>query len=121
MKFENQASQTEPPPDTAVKAVQATHLPFNQDDMMDDKKVKYYTGLTNISTLFLLLQFLVQGRTIIERSLNSFQQLVMVLMKLRLNLEENDLAYRFDVSQSTISRMFHKWKSLMAERLAPLI
>ena len=47
----------------------------------------------------------------------------MVLMKLRLNLEENNLAYsnRFNVSQPTISRMFNKWISHMGEKLSPLI
>ena len=121
VKVESQSIQTEPPPDKVDKGVQETHLPFDQDDMKDDKKVKYYTGITNLGTLLLLLKFLLQGRTVIERSLNHFQQLVMVLMKLRLNLEENDLAYRFNVSQPTISRMFNKWISHMGEKLSPLI
>ena len=80
----------------------------------DDKKVKYYIGITNLGILLLLLKFLLQGRTVIEWSLNHFQQLVMVLMK-------NDLAYRFNVSQQTISRMFNKWISHMGEKLSPLI
>ena len=121
VKVESQGNQTEPPPDKADKEVQETHLPFDQDDMKDDKKVKYYTDITNLGTLLLLLHFLLQGRSVIKRSLNHFQQLVMVLMKLRLNLEEMDLAYRFNVSQPTISRMFNKWISHMAKRLSPLI
>lgn len=67
------------------------------------------------------MQYLLQGRTVIERSLNHFQQLIMVLMKLRLNLEENDLAYRFNVSQPTISRMFNRWISHMSEKVSPLV
>ena len=54
-------------------------------------------------------------------SLTHYQKLMMVLLKLRLNLEENDLAYRFNVSQSTVSRTFKKWISCMGEKLAPLI
>ena len=98
---------------TADKMVQATHLPFDHDDMNDDKKVKHYTGLSNFGTLMLLLDFLLPEMKTVERSLTHFQQLMMVLLKLRLNLEENDLAYRFNVSQSTVSRMFKKWISCM--------
>ena len=105
---------------TADKGVQAEVLPFDCDDL-DDKKVKYYTGLSNVGTLLLLLKFLLPGITTVERSLTHFQQLVMVLLKLRLNLEEIDLAYRFNVSQSTVSRMFRTWMMCMGERLAPLI
>ena len=115
VKVESQSIQTEPPPDKVDKGVRETQLPFDQDDMKDDKKVKYYTGITNLGTLLLLLKFLLQGRTVIERSLNHFQQLVMILMKLKLNLEENDLAYRFNVSQPTISGMFNKWISYMGD------
>ena len=95
--------------------------PFDQDDMRDDKKVKHYTGITNLPTLLLLLKFLLPEMKSVERSLSNFQQIVMVLMKLRLNLEEVDLAYRFNVSQSTISRMFKKWISYMGHKLSPLI
>ena len=42
-------------------------------------------------------------------------------MKLRLNLEEQDLAYRFCVSQSTVSNVFRKWIYTMAEQLSFLI
>ena len=106
---------------TTDKAVQATFLPFDRDDMNDDKKVKYYTGLSNLGTLLLLLDLLLPGMSTVERSLTHFQQLVMVLLKLRLNLEEIDLAYRFNVSQPTVSRMFKKWMMCMGEKLAPLI
>ena len=121
VEVNSQSNQTEPPADKVDKGVQETQLPFDQDDMKDDKKVKYYTGITNLGTLLLLLKFLLQGRTVIELSLNHFQQLILVLMKLRLNLEEIDLAYRFNVSQPTISRIFNKWISHMGEKLSYLI
>lgn len=40
---------------TADKIMQATYLPFDHGDMNDDKKVKYYIGLSNFGTLELLL------------------------------------------------------------------
>ena len=45
----------------------------------------------------------------------------MVLMKLRLNLGDQDLAYRFGINQSTVSRQFKKWIDLMHVRLNPQV
>ena len=45
----------------------------------------------------------------------------MVLMKLRLNVPHQDLAYRFGVSMSTVSRTFAHWLVIMDVRLSPLI
>jgi len=45
----------------------------------------------------------------------------MVLMKLRLNLADQDLAYRFGVSQSLVSKNWKKWIDAMYIRLKPLI
>ena len=45
----------------------------------------------------------------------------MVLMKLRLNVPQQYLAYRFDVSQSTVSRVLLSLMTVMDIRLTPLI
>ena len=50
-----------------------------------------------------------------------FQELIMVLMKLRLNVPLQDLAYRFDISLSTVSRTFSTWLTVMDIRLSPII
>ena len=50
-----------------------------------------------------------------------FQEFVMTLMKLRLNVPLEDLAYRFNVSVSTVSRTFQAWMIVMDVRLQPLI
>ena len=55
------------------------------------------------------------------RSLTNFWQFLMVLMKLCLNLFDQDLAYRFGVSQSSVSRYFKKWIEVMFLRLQPLV
>ena len=87
----------------------------------DDEKVLFYTGLPNYATLLLVLEFITSGITASRGALTTFQELFLVLMKLRLNLEEKDLAYRFGIHQSTVSRIFKKWIALMARQLAPLI
>ena len=53
--------------------------------------------------------------------LSLFQQFMIVLMKFRLNLGDQDLAFRFGVHQSTISRCISKWIDVMYVRLKPLV
>lgn len=45
----------------------------------------------------------------------------MVLIKLRLNVPNLDLAYRFEVSLSTVSRVFKAWMEVVDMRLSPII
>ena len=50
-----------------------------------------------------------------------FEQLVLVLMKLRLNLGERDLAYRFQIGQATVSRYFDQWLDVLYSSLSFVI
>ena len=54
-------------------------------------------------------------------TLDKFQEFILVLMKLRLNMPFEDLAYHFQVSVPTISRTFALWMAVMDVRLSPLI
>ena len=88
------------------------------------QKVKYFTGLPSIATIMVLFNFIaphIGDSTQSQCTLPLFQQFVMVLMKLRLNLGDQYLAYRFGVHNSTISRYFKKWINAMYVRLKPLI
>ena len=51
--------------------------------------------------------------------MNSFQMVVLTLMQLRLNMSIQDLAYRFDVSVSTVSRVFRGVVDVLYVRLVP--
>ena len=55
------------------------------------------------------------------KTLSLFQEFVIVLIKLRLNVPNLDLAYRFEVSLSTVSRVFKAWMEVLDVRLSPLI
>ena len=101
-------------------------LTLTEDSMIgNDKKVSFYTGLPNLAILMLVIQYVTvaipykKGTT--GHSLSCFQEIMLVLMKLRLNLDERDLAYRFEISQSSVSRIFKKWISIMSKRLQFLI
>ncbi|XP_037509424.1 uncharacterized protein LOC119386153 [Rhipicephalus sanguineus] len=44
-------------------------------------------------------------------------QLIIVLMRLRLGLDGADLAFRFDVSESTVSRLWVTWLDFLHNKL----
>ena len=88
----------------------------------DGNKVKFYTGLPCFSILMVVFNFVSPHVKHDDRhSLSRFEQFIATLMKLRLNLFDQDLAYRFGVHQSTISRNFKRWLDVMYVRLKPLI
>ena len=52
--------------------------------------------------------------------LSKFEEFMITLTKLRLSLFNEDLGYRFEIHQSTISRIFHRWIDVMLIQLKPL-
>ncbi len=88
--------------------------------MGDDAKVKY-TGLPSykvLKSIFDLLSPCISTHS--RTALPLFNQFLMVLVRLRLNMEVQYLAYHFGIHTSNISRTFRKWVNVMYERLKPL-
>ena len=52
---------------------------------------------------------------------SNFDYFLMTLMKLRLNCGDQDLAYRFAINQSTVSRAINKWIDILFAKLSNLI
>lgn len=104
---------------TEVKAVSSGVSAVSLKE--NDSKVKFYTGLPAwaifVQVFSLLSPFITPSRT----QLTLEDELVLVLMKLRLDLPFQDLAYRWGVSVSTTTRMFHKWIGTMYARMKFLI
>ena len=96
--------------------------PFRLEDIMhDDRLVKMYTGFMSYELLVAFFDFLgpavnnlnycrtkdtIQSR---KKKLDPFNCLLLTLMKLRLNLTEEDLGFRFGISPATVSRYFITW------------
>ena len=95
-KYVDSSTQTEEF-DYLVAAV-PLQRPFCEEEFRnDDKRVKFYTGLPSLDTLKVIFLRIVPFVTRKPQHLTPFQEFVMTLMKLRLNMSLEDLAYRFNV------------------------
>lgn len=70
------------------------------------QKLQFYTGIKSAITFFALCNLLYE-LILKARKLSKFDQIMIFFLKIRLNLFDEDIAYRFDVSISTVSRKFH--------------
>ncbi|XP_072027616.1 uncharacterized protein [Amphiura filiformis] len=89
----------------------------------DSEKLVYYTGLPSWITLMtvfnLISPFLPEKNA--NCKLTPFEQMIVFLMKITHNFGHLDLAYRFLVSTSTVSRTYHRVLDAMSVRLGHLI
>ena len=85
--------------------------------------MKYYTGLQSYELLQVIYHFVICGlpQSIYNGPCSAFQQFLMVLMKLCLNLGNQDLAYRFGVHQSTVARYFNRWLDILYAKLSVFV
>ncbi|XP_067116010.1 uncharacterized protein [Osmerus mordax] len=86
----------------------------------DPEKVRFYTGLPNyfvFETVMWLLAPHMDGAKNVK--LAKFQQLLLTLMRLRLDLRNQDLAYRFGVKVGTVTRTVHRMVNIMSNTLVP--
>ena len=93
--------------------------PFDADDMKDDEKVRFYTRVIEAKTLQIVFEDVSPFVTCKSKSLSKFQEMVMSLIKNRLNVPYQDLSYRFGVSVSTVYRTYISWMAVMDTQLSP--
>ena len=99
----------------------------NNDDL-----IRFYTGFRSYSLFLLFFEFLGPATHQLEywgdaerktsrrrktRVLSPLNQYFLTLVKLRLNLRERDLAYRFGVSTAFVSKIFVTWVCFMYHQL----
>uniref|UniRef100_A0A8C4QWV8 Zgc:113019 n=1 Tax=Eptatretus burgeri TaxID=7764 RepID=A0A8C4QWV8_EPTBU len=88
----------------------------------DKDKVKFYTGLPSYVTLMMIFSLIEPFIPISNKiSMTAFQKYVLVLMKLKMNLHFQDLAYRFRLSKPMVSKTFRSVINIMFYRLKSLI
>ncbi len=83
----------------------------------NDELVKFYTGLPSYKVLKIIFDFCAPQ---VKRStkLTQFQEMMLTVVKLRLNPPHKDLAYRFDLSVASVTRIFAESLSIMDVRLS---
>ena len=95
---------------------------LREDDLEDSSKVCFYTGLPSklvlMATFTLISPGIAQQRNSV---LSKFDKFVITLVRLRLNLQVKDLAYRYDVTPSVISKAFAEVIDLLYENLKGVI
>jgi hypothetical protein len=94
----------------------------------NNEKTKFYTGLNSWNIFFAVFELYLPGMESITSynakkcKLTFQEQLLLTLMRLRLNLKMQYLAYQFDISLSSTTRYAKKWIDVMYVRLAkPLL
>uniref|UniRef100_A0A8C6NIL0 DDE Tnp4 domain-containing protein n=1 Tax=Nothobranchius furzeri TaxID=105023 RepID=A0A8C6NIL0_NOTFU len=92
---------------------------FCQDSFeKNEDKTKFYKGLPNFLVLLQIFELCEPYITYGPMSvLSKFEQFMLVLIRLRLNLPLKDLAFRFKISLSSASRIWHKLIDILYERL----
>ena len=95
----------------------------DKDFFNSSEKVRFYTGLPSYEVLMVVFDHVAPHvpRQLGFTTLNRFREFVMVLTKLRLNVPFQDLAYRFVLSLSSVSRIFTSWIIAMDLRLSCFI
>ena len=84
------------------------------------KDILYYTGLSSHGTLKSLFEY-VKDAIKESKVLTKFEQLLLCLIRLRLGVSVVDLSKRFQVSKTTVSRIFLDMLEVSYVYLKPLI
>ena len=108
-----------------IKALQARPTITKEQLQENNDMVTYYTGLPNFETLMLVFELaekvMLNSKEHGNRKLTNFDEFLLVMIKLRLNLQNKDLGYRFKVSKSSVSQISHKWLNILYYALRFLI
>lgn len=94
----------------------------------DDEELKYYTGLSSIEVFRTILEYVesvlkkkkrLRGR---PSHLKLADEFLLVLMRLRLGLQVQDLRYRFNLrDKGRVSKLIRKWIKLLVVAFKPLL
>ncbi len=100
---------------TKDSATQTDPTPSVSACDLDDKDSKFFTGLgidSFLQLLYTIMAFLSQPKI---SKLAVHEQLLLVLMRLRLGLMFTDLSKRFGISRTTACEIFSMWRPVLAK------
>lgn len=94
-----------------VARIEKEELEFSENSLRScERKVTFYTGMANFAVLLAVFKFLESAVPhSINNRLSKFQEFILFMMKIKVNLFNADLAFRFNISEATVSRIFDKW------------
>ena len=84
---------------------------LNSTNVKSDKqKLKFYTGFTHPELFDICFNFVTEEQMIEveDYKVPLVEQFLLVLVRLRLGLTEQHIAYTFSMSKITVSRIFHR-------------
>jgi hypothetical protein len=87
---------------------------------LTEKEITFYTGLTMQLSLWVLTKVSMCAKLCVK-TMSMQDHLLLVLMKLRLGLLNRDLAFRFNLSDTSVSRIINQWIPNIANCLKGLI
>ena len=122
-------------PQTETRLVACSRFSIEQISS-DDKAVQFYTSFPSHSCFMICFRFLgdavnhlvypgssnetTSNRFRCQRSLTPINEFFLTLCRLRCGLMEQDLAYRFHVSQATVSRICIAWINFLYCKLSEI-
>ncbi len=107
-----------------LKAAQARVDKMSLDEESfrgNDEKVKTFTGLPTFTILMALFTIVKPFLKTKSPVMSPFSQFLMTLMRLKMNLGVDYLAYRFGVSQSTVTNTFTDVIDVMFYKMVPAL
>ena len=81
------------------------------------EKASFYTGLPGVEVLDVIFN-LIDEHMIEHSILTKYQQILLCLIKLRMNYLFRDIAYQLNVSSATVQRYFHSTLDVMYVKLS---
>ncbi|XP_052221056.1 uncharacterized protein LOC127837749 [Dreissena polymorpha] len=105
---------------TKCASTQQTTPEFSIDDISSDTDARFYTGL-DYSVLMALIAMMIPFGKALSYKLNISDQILSVLMRLRLGLTFFDISRRFNISRPLVANIFHTWIDILAVKLSDCV
>ncbi len=86
-----------------------------------DNFISFFTGVASLSVFLWIGKVLKSKLQKVTSSISFEDHILLVMMKLRLGLLNRDLAYRFGIEETTVSKIYRRWLQGMAAGMKNLL